>query len=94
MSILFPIGNGTQRGRIFWPGISDNDCVDGKITDALKAVIITSLGGIITAFPSVGGGVVSIQPVIYSRRLTQSFTIFAGQTSLMVGQTRRRQLPA
>lgn len=94
VSILFPIGNGTQRGRIFWPGITDSDGVDGQVQAGLKSAITTSMSGIITAFPSVGGGTVSIQPVIYSRRLLQSFTIFASQISLMIGQTRRRQLPA
>lgn len=94
VTILYPIGNGTQRGRIFWPGITDSDGVDGQVQGGLKAVLITSIGGMITAFPTVGGGTVSVQPVIYSRTLHQAFTIFAGQTSLMIGQVRRRQRPS
>lgn len=94
VTVLFPIGNGKQRGRIFWPGITDTDAVDGKVSDSLAAVLITSVGGMITPFASVGGGTVSIQPVIYSRVLQQAFTIFAGQTSLIIGQTRRRQVPS
>jgi hypothetical protein len=94
VSILYPIGNGTQRGRIFWPGVTDTDCVDGVLTDPLKGVIVTSMAGIITPFATVGGGTVTVQPVIYSRRLRQAFNIFASQTSMMVGQVRRRMLPS
>ena len=94
VTILYPTGNGKQRGRVFWPGISDSDAFDGIITDALKGVLVTSTGGMITPFPTVGGGAVTVQPVIYSRTLHQAFNIFAAQTSMMIGQTRRRQLPA
>jgi len=93
VSILFPIGNGKQRGRIFWPGITDTDCVDGIITNALKGVLNTSLSGMITPFAATGGGAPTVQPVIFSRSLNASFNIFAAQTSAMVGQMRRRQLP-
>jgi hypothetical protein len=94
VSILFPIGNAKQRGRIFWPGVSDTDCVDGILTAAYKAVLNTSLSGMIAPFPTVGGGTVTVQPIVYSRRLLQAFNIFAAQTSMLVGQVRRRQLPA
>lgn len=92
--ILYPIGNGTQRGRIFLPGVSDGDAVDGILSNAVRSAINTSMSGIITAFPTVGGGAVSVQPVIYSRTLNQSFTISLSQTSAMIAQVRRRQLPA
>lgn len=94
VSVLFPIGNAKQRGRIFWPGVSDSDCFDGVLQPAFKTVLNTSLSGMITPFSTVGGGTVTVQPVIYSRRLLTTFNIFAAQTSLMVGQVRRRQLPA
>lgn len=94
VSILYPIGNGKQRGRVFWPGVSDTDCVDGILTDAFKAVLNTSLSGMISPFPAVGGGTPTVQPVIYSRRLASALNIFAAQSSIQVGQVRRRQLPA
>jgi hypothetical protein len=94
VTILFPIGNAKQRGRIFWPGVSDSDCFQGVLTSAFKTVLNTSLSGMIAPFPSVGGGTVTIQPVVYSRTLHQAFNVFAAQTSLMIGQMRRRQLPA
>lgn len=94
VTILYPIGNAKQRGRIFWPGVSDTDCVDGILTDTFKGVLVTSMAGIITTFPTVGGGTVTVQPVVYSRRTLTALNIFASQTSMMVGQVRRRQLPA
>lgn len=92
-SILYPIGNGKQRGRIFWPGVSNTDCVDGVLTAAYKSVLNTSLAGMITTFAAVGGGTPTVQPVIYSRTLNQAITIFAAQTSVRIAQVRRRQLP-
>lgn len=93
VSILFPIGNAKQRGRIFWPGCSEVDCVNGVFTAAYKAVLVTSLSGIISTFATVGGGAVTVQPVVFSRSLNQGLAIFRAQTSVMVGQVRRRQLP-
>lgn len=92
--ILYGTGNGKQRGRIFLPGITSDDCQAGWITNALKTVIRTNMAGIITPFPTIGGGAVTVQPVIFSRTLNQSFAIAASQISPMVGQVRRRQLPA
>lgn len=94
VSILYGTGNGKQRGRIFWPGITGTDCNNGYIESALRAVINTSMGGIISVFPTVGGGAVAVQPVIYSRTLNQVFNVAAAQVSPMVGQVRRRNLPA
>lgn len=93
--ILYPTGNGPQRGRIFLPGITENDADDGMISEPLKTVITTSMSGIITSFPTVGGGVVAVQPVIYHRKAPPAtFNIALSQVSMMIGQIRRRQLPA
>ncbi len=94
VSVLYPSGNGTQRGRVFWPGVTDLDAFDGLLTDTYKGVIVTSVAGMISTFPTVGGGAVTVQPVIWSRKLLTAFPIFAAQTSAMIGQVRRRQLPA
>lgn len=93
VAIFFPIGNAKQRGRMFLPGVSNSDCFDGILTAAYKTVLNTSFATMISPFPTVGGGAVTVQPVVYSRRLSQSFNIFRAQISLMVGQIRRRQLP-
>jgi hypothetical protein len=94
VSILYGVGNSAKRGRIFWPGITNIDCVGGRITNTLKAVIATSLAGMISTFPTVGGGAVAVQPVIYSRSGPSSTNIGFAQMSPMVGQQRRRQVPA
>jgi hypothetical protein len=94
VTIVYPTGNGTQRGRIFWPGVSDTDCVDGILSAAYKTVLLTSMGTLITPFAVVGGGTPNASMVIWSRRLLQAFNVAATQTSIALGQVRRRQLPA
>lgn len=94
VSVLYPLGNARQRGRIFWPGITDSDAVDGIITATFKAVIDTSMSGIISPFSAVGGGTPTVQPVVWSRRTLTALNVAFAQTSIIIGQTRRRQLPA
>lgn len=93
-SILYPTGQDKRRGRVFWPGVSDTDCVDGIFTAAYAGVVQTSMNAIITVFAAVGGGAPTVQPVIWSRRSLVALNIGASQLSPMVAQVRRRQLPA
>lgn len=92
--ILYPTGNGTQRGRMFLPGVTDTDCMDGILTTSFHNTLVTNIGGIITPFNVVGGGTPLAQPVIWSRRLLTAFNIGAATASIMIGQVRRRQVPS
>lgn len=94
VSVLYPNGNGPQRGRIFWPGISDDDCTDGIIQSTYFGVLNTSLAGIIAPFNATGGGSPTVQPAIWSRKTLTAYPIHDAQTSVAIGQVRRRQLPA
>jgi hypothetical protein len=91
--IFYPTGNRKERGRIFIPGISDTDCVDGIITSAFHTVLTSSASTLISPFNAVGGGAPVCQPVVRSRKLLQSFNIGQAQISIIVGQVRRRQVP-
>jgi hypothetical protein len=93
-TILYPTGNVKQRGRIFWPGVSDSDCFDGILTAAFKTVMVTNVATIITPFAVVGGGAPTAQMVVWSRRLLTAFNVGLASTSLMIAQVRRRQQPA
>ncbi len=91
--IFYPTGNRKERGRMFVPGISDNDCFDGVLLAAYHTVLQSSAATLITPFNAVGGGAPVCQPVVRSRKLLQSFNIGQAQISMMVGQVRRRQVP-
>lgn len=91
--IFYPVGNGAQRGRMFLPGVSDTDLVDGIFTAAYKTVVAANMTTIITPFAVVGGGGPTATPVIWSRKLLQPFTIAASQLSIAAAQVRRRQRP-
>lgn len=93
-AIFIPTGNKKQRGRMFLPGVSDTDCVDGIFTSSYKTVTTTNLATLITPFNAVNGGAPLVTPVVYSRRLIQAFSIQYAKISPMVAQVRRRQLPA
>lgn len=92
--IWYPTGNRKERGRMFVPGVSDADCFDGILTVAYHNVLTSTGSNLITPFNAVGGGVPVCQPVVRSRKLLQSFNIGQAQVSLMLGQVRRRQVPA
>ncbi len=92
--IFYPTGNRKERGRMFVPGVSDTDCVDGILTAAFHTVLASSAATLISPFNAVGGGAPVCQPVVRSRKLSSSFNIGQAQISVMIGQIRRRQVPA
>jgi len=92
--IWYPTGNRKERGRMFIPGVSDTDCFDGVLTSTFHSVLVSSGSTLITPFNVVGGGAVVATPVVRSRKLLQSFTVGQAQVSMMIGQVRRRQIPA
>ena len=92
--IHYAANNGKLRGRTFLPGVSASDCAVGVFTDAFKAAVATIMGNIFDNLTLVGGGAPLAQFGLYSRK-TRTFTdVTNSRLSDMVGQVRRRQLPA
>ncbi len=91
--ILYPVANGTQRGRVFLPGVSEADCVDGIFTAAFKTAVQAAGGIFENGITLVGGGNPPASPVIYSRTTRTGTLIGFTQISAMLGTIRRRQLP-
>jgi len=94
--VLFPTGNAKQRGRVFLPGISDSDCIDGYIGTTYKGVINTNKHLFTDTLTLSGGGTPVATPVVYSRlpKPAVSRVVEYSRLSAMVGTQRRRQRPA
>lgn len=91
--LMHPVANGKQRGRIFLPGVSDSDCVDGYITAAYNTVMGTLITAILAPITLTGGGAPVAQYCIYNRTTRVGTLCDVGLVSPMLGQVRRRQLP-
>jgi hypothetical protein len=95
VAVLFPLANAKQRGRVFLPGISDGDCVDGVITAAYKALFTTHAVCLTQLLTLAGGGGPTATPVVYSRKplpATSRIVEYA-RLSALVGTMKRRQRP-
>jgi hypothetical protein len=94
--ILYPTGNAKQRGRVFLPGISDSDVIDGYIGTTYRGVINTNKHLFTDTLTLSGGGTPVATPVVYSRlpKPAVSRVIEYSRLSAMVGTQRRRQRPA
>ena len=91
--VLIPTGNAKERGRIFLPGLSDTDCVDGQLQAGFLLAGTAAHATMLAPFVLAGGGAPTAQIRLYSRKLRLVRTIQLMQTSVMVGQIRRRQVP-
>jgi len=94
--ILFPNGNAKQRGRVFLPGVSDTDCIDGYFSAAYRTAFTTNAVMFKNTVTLTGGGAPVASPVVYSRKplpATSRIVEYA-RLSGMAGTQRRRQRPA
>jgi hypothetical protein len=91
--ILYPVSNGRKRGRIFLPGVSEADCVDGIFAAAFQTAISTNMLTLLTSITLVGGGTPSAAPVIYDRVNRVGVLLGGAELSPMLGTQRRRMLP-
>jgi hypothetical protein len=91
--LMHPVANGKQRGRIFLPGCSDADCLDGYITAAFNTVMGSLITALLAPITLVGGGAPVAQYCIYNRVTRVGTLADVGLVSPMLGQVRRRQLP-
>lgn len=94
--ILFPSGNAKPRGRVFLPGISDTDCIDGEIQTGYLTAFGTNGHIFKDVLTLAGGATPAATPVIYSRKTTpgSSYAVEYPRLSGMVATQRRRQRPA
>lgn len=92
--VTFPTANGKLRGKIFVPGISNSDVLEGIITTPFRATLNTALAALIAPITLVGGGAPVATAVIFTRKpVKTAHPIGGGQVAPMLGQIRRRQLP-
>jgi hypothetical protein len=96
VAVLFPTGNASPRGRVFLPGVTDLDLIEGEWTSTFRAAFITHRVMFVNTLTLVGGGAPVATPVIYSRKTTpgSSYTVEYARLSDMPGTQRRRQRPA
>jgi len=94
--VLFPTANAKPRGRVFLPGVSDADLVDGDFSAAYRTAVNTNRHIFSDVIVLAGGATPSATPVIFSRKTTppSSYAVEYPRLSEMAGTQRRRQRPA
>jgi hypothetical protein len=94
--VLYPIGNAKQRGRIFLPGISDDDLIDGDFQAGFRTAVSVGKHIFSDTLTLTGGGAPVASPVVYSRLPLPSVSRIIEYVLLseMAGTQRRRQRPA
>lgn len=91
---LYQSANGTKRGRIFIPGISEDDADLGQIGSSLTTAIQTAIPNLINNMVLVGGGAPTAKLVIYRHQNHSWVDVGSANQSMKIGTQRRRQLPA
>lgn len=96
VAVLFPTANAKPRGRVFLPGISDSDLVDGDFSAGYRTAFDAARHIFSDVIVLAGGATPSATPVIYSRKTSpgSSYTVEYPRLSEMAGTQRRRQRPA
>jgi hypothetical protein len=96
VAVLFPTGNAKPRGRVFIPGATDNDLIDGEWTSTFRADFVTHGVMFTNTFVLTGGGGPTASPVVFSRKTSpgSSYLVEYVRLSDMPGTQRRRQRPA
>lgn len=84
-----------KSGRMFLPGISDDDADDGCVTPSYFGVLGTLAGLLDDAITLAGGGTPSATPVVLSHfPFTTAITISPAVACTWLSTQRRRQRPA
>lgn len=94
--VLFPTANAKPRGRVFLPGVSDSDLLDGDFSSGYRTAFNAARHIFSDVIVLAGGATPSATPVIYSRKTTpgSSYSVEYPRLSEMAGTQRRRQRPA
>jgi hypothetical protein len=91
--VTYEINNGKRRGKIFLPGITEADVVEGQIVAGARNAMTAQLSTLLSNLTLVGGGAPTAQYCIY-HAATHSYVLIANSAiSLVVGTQRRRQVP-
>jgi hypothetical protein len=90
-----PANNAKARGKTFWPGVSDTDCVDGIFTSTYEAVFATEMTAFLADMVLAGGAAPTAVFGIYQRKPVISFlpAVYAHLVQIP-GTLRKRQRPA
>jgi len=94
--VLIPTANAKPRGRVFLPGVTDSDLVDGEFATAFRNTV-TSNAAVFTGTLTLAGGATPVAtPVVYSRLTSpgSSYAVEYMRLSDLPGTQRRRQRPA
>lgn len=96
VAILFPTANAKPRGRVFLPGISNADLIDGEFSSTFRTDFTTHQVMFVNTLTLTGGGSPVATPVIFSRKTSpgSSYAVEYVGLSDMAGTIRRRQRPA
>lgn len=96
VAVLFPTANASPRGRVFLPGVTDNDLIEGEYTSAFRTNFTTQAVMFTATLTLTGGGGPVATPVIYSRKTSpgSAYTVEYVRLSDIAGTQRRRQRPA
>lgn len=96
VAVLFPTANAKPRGRVFLPGVSDTDLVDGDFAAPYRTAFDAARHIFSDVLTLAGGATPAATPVIYSRKTSpgSSFAVEYCRLSEMAGTQRRRQRPA
>jgi len=92
--ILFPTAQVRSRGKVFLPGISDTDLMDGEYQTGFVTAFNTNKHLFTDNLTLVGGGAPTATPVLLNRTAMVTNTIAHAMLSMVAGTQRRRQRPA
>lgn len=94
--VVFPSANAKPRGRIFLPGVTDTDLVNGEFTTSFKNAVNAQKHFVSDTLTLTGGGGPVATPVVVSRKTVPvtPYVVEYVRLSPMPGTQRRRQRPA
>lgn len=91
--VTYEINNGKRRGKIFLPGITEADVVEGQIVAGARVAFTAQLSTLLSDLVLVGGGAPTAKYCIYHAGTHSYVNVGNSAISLVVGTQRRRQVP-
>lgn len=87
--------NAKCRGKTFWPGVNNTDCIDGTFTSAFVTAHATAMGLFITDMILTGGGGPTAKFIIrQTKPVVTNQPVAWAQLVRIPGTLRKRQRPA
>ena len=91
--IFYQANNGKKRGKMFLPGVTVLDLINGQFSGAYQNAVLTHQSFLVDNLTLTGGGGPTANAVIYTRSTKTGVSIFGIALSPMAATQRRRQLP-